>query len=85
MSRVEILEREITSLSPEELAELRRWFAEFDAQAWDRQFEADVKAGRLDALADNALRAHAAGKTTRFWSARVGLHHRAVAVESTDG
>ncbi len=28
MSRVEILEREITSLSPEELAELRRWFAE---------------------------------------------------------
>jgi hypothetical protein len=28
---------------------------EFDADAWDRQFEEDVSAGRLDALADEAL------------------------------
>lgn len=63
MSRVEVLEQQIKSLSEQELAEFRRWFAEFDAEAWDRQFEADVKAGKLDALAEKALRAHEAGET----------------------
>jgi hypothetical protein len=50
MSKVENLEKQIKQLSPEELAEFRRWFAEFDAHLWDRQFEADVKAGKLDAM-----------------------------------
>lgn len=66
MSKVENLEREIQQLSPEELAEFRRWFAEFDAQIWDRQFAADVAAGKLDSLAENALRAHAAGESTEL-------------------
>ena len=63
MSRVEILEREIGALSPEEFAELRQWLAEFDARAWDRQFEHDAKSGKLDALAEKALRARAAWET----------------------
>ncbi len=66
MSRVEVLEHKISELSVEELSELRQWFAEFDAQAWDRQFENDVQAGKLDALAERALRAHAAGETTEL-------------------
>lgn len=33
---------------------------------WDRQLERDVEAGKLDALADEALREHAAGKTKPF-------------------
>ena len=66
MSRVEVLETQVKELSEQELMEFRRWFAEFDAQAWDRQFEADVIAGKLDALAERALRAHAAGETTRL-------------------
>jgi hypothetical protein len=33
----------------------------FDADAWDPQFEADVKAGRLDVLADEALAGIRAG------------------------
>jgi hypothetical protein len=37
------------------LAAVRDWFTEFDAAEWDRQFERDVAAGRLDALADEAL------------------------------
>ena len=53
-------------LSSEELAKFRQWFAAFDAEAWDRQFEADVKAGKLDALADRALRDHEAGKSTKL-------------------
>jgi hypothetical protein len=66
MGKVEKIERDIKSLSPEEMSELREWFAAFDAEAWDRQFEADVHAGKLDALGEKALKAHAARKTTKF-------------------
>ena len=66
MSKLEALEKRISALSAEELAEFRRWFAEFDAAIWDRQIERDVKAGKLDALADEALRDHAGGKSTEF-------------------
>ena len=38
------------------LTSFREWFQEFDADAWDFQFEEDVRAGRLDALAQEALR-----------------------------
>jgi hypothetical protein len=33
-----------------------RWFAEFDAEAWDQQFETDVTTGKLDKLAEKALK-----------------------------
>jgi hypothetical protein len=52
MSTVEEIERAVRELPPEELALFRAWFAEFDAGVWDRQIEADVAAGRLDALAE---------------------------------
>jgi hypothetical protein len=55
MSTIQEIEDAIRMLPDEELAALRAWFAEFDAAAWDRQFEQDVAAGRLDALADEAL------------------------------
>jgi hypothetical protein len=63
VSKVERIESEIKGLTPEELAELRDWFLAFDWAAWDRQLEDDIRAGKLDALADEALRDHAAGKT----------------------
>jgi hypothetical protein len=66
MGKVEKIEQEIQNLSSEEMAELREWFAAFDAEAWDREFEADVRAGKLDALGEQALKAHAAGKTSKF-------------------
>ena len=66
MGKIEALERQVQALSSEELAAFRRWFAEFDAEIWDQQFEADVKAGKLDALAEKALRAHAAGQSTEL-------------------
>lgn len=66
MEKVEKIEREVQQLSPEELASFRQWFAAFDAEAWDRQFEADVRAGKLDAPAERALRDHAAGKSTKL-------------------
>jgi hypothetical protein len=66
MSKVESIEKQIEKLSAEELAKFRRWYAAFDAEVWDRQFEADVKDGRLDALADKALHNHSSGQTTKF-------------------
>jgi hypothetical protein len=66
MSKVNDIERQVQGLSPEELSAFRRWFAEFDAENWDSQFEADVKAGKLDSLAERARQAHAAGKSTKI-------------------
>jgi len=64
MSKIEQLEQQVQSLSKEELAQFREWFLEFDWAMWDRQLERDVAAGKLDGLADKALRDHALGKST---------------------
>jgi hypothetical protein len=66
MGMIENLEEQVRTLSAEDLARFREWFAQFDAEAWDRQLEADVKAGKLDRLAERALRAHAAGHSTEL-------------------
>ena len=63
MSKVENIEQEVQRLKPSELAAFRRWFVEYDAQAWDRQIEEDVRKGKLDKLAEEALAAHRAGKS----------------------
>ena len=66
MTKVEKIEQEVRQLSERELASFRAWFSEFDAAAWDRQVEADVAGGRLDAMADAALADHAAGRSRRL-------------------
>jgi hypothetical protein len=64
MSRVKNIENQIKELSQDELTALREWFADFDADAWDRQMEADINAGRLDSLAERALLDHEASQST---------------------
>ena len=64
MSTVDEIENAIRMLPDGDLAALRAWFAEFDAAAWDRQFERDAADGRLDALADEALRHLREGRCT---------------------
>ena len=56
--------QEIPGVSRDELSAFRNWFLEFDAEAWDRQFEQDVQAGRLDRLADEALDEFREGRCT---------------------
>ncbi|HAZ60825.1 MAG TPA: hypothetical protein DCY89_04535 [Gammaproteobacteria bacterium] len=63
MSEVDQIEDRIKNLSPKELARLREWFAEFDAQAWDQQLETDSKAGKLNHLIESSLSEHNAGKS----------------------
>ena len=50
------IESAVQKLSPDEMTAFRDWFLTFDAGQWDRQFEQDVAGGRLDALADEAIR-----------------------------
>lgn len=61
MQDVKTIEKAIEALPPAALAEFRRWFAEFDGAAWDRQIEQDALGGKLDALAEEAQQDFAAG------------------------
>jgi hypothetical protein len=62
MSSIIEIESAVKKLSRAELQTFRNWFQEFDAVAWDKQFEEDVHAGRLDKLADEALNDFRAGR-----------------------
>jgi hypothetical protein len=66
MTRLETLEDEIKKLSPTEFDQLREWLLEEDWKQWDQQIEQDSASGKLDALFDEADRAHLAGKSTKF-------------------
>ena len=66
MSKVEAIEQQIEKFPPAELAAFRSWYAAFDAETWDRQLEADVKAGKLNAMADRAICAHSSGQSTKL-------------------
>ncbi len=62
MMQVEQLQRAIEALPPFEFSRLRQWFAEKDWERWDRQFEDDVAAGKLDFLWEEAMAAKQQGK-----------------------
>jgi hypothetical protein len=51
---VQELENAIRQLSHEEFARLAQWIDEYRADHWDRQIEADIRAGRLDEVARSA-------------------------------
>ena len=55
MTSVQAIEQAVEQLPARDLAEFRRWFAQFDEAVWDAQIEADAGAGKLDALASEAL------------------------------
>lgn len=54
MMQVEQIQREIEALAERDYVRLRQWFAELDWRRWDRQLEADVAAGKLDFLLEEA-------------------------------
>ena len=61
MQAVQELQADAAQLSADELARFRAWFEEFDAKVWDKQFEEDVKLGKLDHLANQAIADFRAG------------------------
>lgn len=65
MRNVKSIEKAVESLPPQELAEFRHWFAEFDGLEWDRQMEKDAASGKLDQFASEALADYKSTRSTR--------------------
>ena len=57
------IEQSVAQLSAEQLAQFHDWYAQFRSDEWDKQIEADAKAGRLDAMAKAAIAEHEAGRS----------------------
>jgi hypothetical protein len=66
MSKVEQIEAELAKLPPAEARQVAGWLNEFLAEEWDKQIDADAKAGKLDFLFDEADRESKAG-ALRDW------------------
>ncbi len=64
MTKLEKIEAEIESLAPQDVRKLADWLEEYKAELWDRQIEADAKAGKLDTLIANARQEIAEGKVS---------------------
>ncbi|MDE2383042.1 MAG: hypothetical protein KGO53_00370 [Alphaproteobacteria bacterium] len=61
MTKLEQVEQLIASLGKDDLKRLARWWEEFQADEWDRQMQADAKAGKLDKLIGEARSSIAKG------------------------
>lgn len=61
MSRIDEIKAKIESLPSDEFAEIFRWLSEKDWEKWDKEIEADSKAGRLDFLVREARKEKAKG------------------------
>jgi hypothetical protein len=64
MNTLAQLEDAIRQLSDVDRTAFRAWYAEFDAEEWDRQLEADAAAGKLDWLVEEARRENREGRCT---------------------
>ncbi len=61
MTTVSELQQAILELSEDDYSELRRWLLDQEWERWEREFDEDVRAGKLDDLASQALEAKARG------------------------
>jgi hypothetical protein len=66
MTTVQEIEKAVAHLPEPELDKFREWFEKFDADLWDRQLEKDVQSGKLDGLADQALKDLEEGRCTEL-------------------
>jgi len=66
MGKVEEIEQDIEKLTKNELKSFRRWFINFDTEAWDSQICSDAESGKLDNLADEAIKDYRTGKAGKL-------------------
>lgn len=59
---IQDLEKAVTQLSREDLARFSQWFEQYVADAWDRQIQTDILAGRFDAAGKRAMADYEAGR-----------------------
>jgi len=58
---IEQIENAILNLSETDFTKLRNWLLDLDYLQWDQQLEQDIKEGKLDTLAQEALAEFEAG------------------------
>ena len=63
MTKIEKIGEEIKTLNHFELEVFRQWFQTFDAEAWDQQLDEDIRDGKLDPFAKEALEEYNAGRS----------------------
>jgi hypothetical protein len=63
MTTAEDIQKALERLALRELARFRAWFEAFDAAQFDADIERDGAAGKLNALAQEALAAHRAERS----------------------
>lgn len=66
MSTVQEIERAIDQLPKRDVFMLADWISSKVSNEWDQEIEEDIKAGRLDHLAREAVSEFRAGKTGPF-------------------
>ena len=71
MSKIDELKAEIERLASEEFAELFRWLSEKDWEQWDKEIEADSRAGKLDFLVREAAKRRPRGLSRTCGQVRV--------------
>jgi hypothetical protein len=66
MTTIQEIETAIDKLPRGQLFELVEWIRARFADAWDRQIDDDLRAGKLDEMAREAVAEYRAGRTTPF-------------------
>lgn len=66
MTKMDDIKQAVSQLSPDELKALRDWLDELQSNQWDEQIERDVKAGKLDWLAEQAIAEHKQGLSKKL-------------------
>lgn len=66
MGKIENIEKDIQGLTRDELRSFRSWFWTFDAEVWDQQIEKDALSGKLDSVAENALKSYKSGNCSEI-------------------
>ncbi len=64
MSTVEEIESAVSQLAPPDYAKFRQWLSDYHNRMWDKEMDQDAQAGRLDALAKEALDDLKSGRCT---------------------
>ena len=62
MTTADEIKQAVLSLPEAEYAKIMDWLHELAEEAWDREFEEGVQAGKLDFLATDALEAKVKGE-----------------------
>jgi len=66
MITVQEIEKAVQSLPDKELYSFSVWFDAYASNVWEKNFEQDVQSGKLDALADEAIKDLKANRCTRL-------------------